>query len=309
MKILVVGMGSIGRRHASCLQQQAGVELAVLRTAKGTLKERTPFKEFHGIKEALSFGPDGVIVANPTALHVSTALPFLERGIKVLIEKPVAHSVSDAEKLASFASQIRVAYCLRFLPLTAVLKKIIETEKVYKLGFRRSYYLPNWHPYADYRSEYTARKDLGGGVIRTMSHEIDLMHYFLGCPVEVVGAVDKISALDIDTDDYAFFTCKMSRGARVNFELDFFSPANVNAGELFTEKGKYSWNTTDLYFTSYRETVGSKINEIGMFDFEAMYHGQVSDFIRFVNKGVSANSTYEDSLNVMRVIGAVEKAD
>ena len=308
MKILIVGLGSIGKRHAACLQQLPGVELAVLRTARGTLKAQSSYREFYSMEEALAFAPDGVIIANPTSLHVAAALPFLEKGIKVLIEKPVAHTVTDAEKLAPYSNLFRVAYCLRFLPLTAALKKIIAAEKVFKLGFKRSYYLPKWHPYADYRTEYTAKKELGGGVIRTLSHEIDLMLYFFGKPVGVTGTVDKVSHLEIDTDDYAFVSCKTAGGARVNFELDFFSPVNVNTGELFTDKGKYNWDTQAMYFTPYDAAESVQVQGSEMFDFSRMYVEQVTDFIRFVKTGESVNSCYQDAVDVLNVISAAEQS-
>jgi len=224
MKILIVGLGSIGQRHAACLQKINGVEIAVLRTKKGTLKDASGFTEFYSLDDALAYHPDGVIISNPTSLHVETALPFLQSGIKTLIEKPVADTAAEAEKLAAYSEHLRVAYCVRFLPLISTIKEIAEQEKIYKLSFKRSYYLPKWHPYADYRTEYTAKRSLGGGVIRTLSHEIDLMLYLFGEPVHTVGVTDKISPLEIDTDDFAFVSCKTAAGARINFELDFFLP-------------------------------------------------------------------------------------
>ncbi len=305
MKMLIVGLGSIGKRHAVCLQQFDGVEIAVLRTAKGTLKDKSVFTEFYSIEDALAYQPDGVIIANPTSLHVETALPFLESGIKTLIEKPVSNTAADSEKLAAFQDNLLVAYCLRFLPLTNFIKKIAATEKIYKVGFKRSYYLPKWHPYADYKTEYTAKAALGGGVIRTLSHEIDLMLYLFGEPVSTTGVVDKISPLEIDTDDFAFFTCKTGSGARINFELDFFSPKNVNTGELFTEKGKYSWDMNELLFTAYEETTPTKLYGEELFDYNKMYKDQIHDFIGFINHKNSNNATYTSGKKVLDIIESV----
>jgi len=307
MKILIVGLGSIGQRHAGCLQKIAGVDIAVLRTKKGTLKEASGFTEFYNLEDALAYGPDGVLISNPTSLHVSTALPFLQRGIKTLIEKPVADTAADAEKLAAYSEHLRVAYCVRFLPLINTIKEIAAQEKIYKLSFKRSYYLPKWHPYADYRTEYTAKKELGGGVIRTLSHEIDLMLYLFGEPVQTVGVTDKISPLEIDTDDFAFVSCKTAAGARINFELDFFSPKNVNIAELFTDKGKYTWDMTEMLFTPYSETVPERIYGQELFDIEKMYLGQAQDFITFISTGKSENADLATSKKVLQIIESIEK--
>ena len=307
MKILIVGLGSIGQRHAGCLQKIAGVDIAVLRTKKGTLKEASGFTEFYNLEDALAYGPDGVLISNPTSLHVSTALPFLQRGIKTLIEKPVADTAADAEKLAAYSEHLRVAYCVRFLPLINTIKEIAAQEKIYKLSFKRSYYLPKWHPYADYRTEYTAKKEMGGGVIRTLSHEIDLMLYLFGEPVQTVGVTDKISPLEIDTDDFAFVSCKTAAGARINFELDFFSPKNVNIAELFTDKGKYTWDMTEMLFTPYSETVPERIYGQELFDIEKMYLRQAQDFITFISTGKSENADLATSKKVLQIIESIEK--
>lgn len=306
MKILIVGLGSIGQRHAGCLQKISGVEIAVWRTAKGTLKEKSGYTEFYSIEDALAYQPDGVIIANPTSLHVETALPFLKRGIKTLIEKPIAHTLEDAARLSAFSDHLLVAYCVRFLPAVNIIREIIADENMYKLSFKRSFYLPKWHPYADYRTEYTAKKALGGGVIRTLSHEIDLMLYLFGEPVSTLGVTDKISSLEIDTDDFAFLTCKMGNGARVNFELDLFSPKNVNMAEMFTEKGKYTWDMNEFLFTPCKETTATKLYGQELFDIEKMYNSQVKDFIGFIEGKKSENATFHSARAVLKII---EQAD
>ena len=307
MKILIVGLGSIGQRHAACLQKIGNIEIAVLRTAKGTLKEKSGFTEFYSIEDALSYQPHGIVVANPTSLHVVTALPFLQKGIKTLIEKPIAHTKEDAEKLSSFSDNLRVAYCVRFLPLINTIKEIAAEEKVFKISFKRSYYLPKWHPYADYRTEKKKKKELGGGVIRTLSHEIDLMLYLFGEPVSTTGVTDKISPLEIDTDDFAFVSCKTKTGARVNFELDFFSPKNVNIGEMFTERGKYTWDMSEMLFTPYNETAAERLYGQELFNIEKMYSNQMQDFIGFINGNKSENATYDSAKQVLQIIESVEK--
>jgi len=307
MKVLIVGLGSIGQRHAACLQKINGVEIAVLRTKKGTLKDASGFTELYTLDDALAYQPDGVIISNPTSLHVETALPFLQRGIKTLIEKPVADTAADAEKLSPYSEYLRVAYCVRFLPLINTIKEIAAQETIYKLSFKRSYYLPKWHPYADYRTEYTAKKALGGGVIRTLSHEIDLMLYLFGEPVSTVGVTDKISPLEIDTDDFAFVSCKTAAGARINFELDFFSPKNVNIAELFTNKGKYTWDMSEMLFTPYHEITAERLYGQELFDIEKMYRHQALDFIDFIRTGKSENADLASSKKVLQIIESVEK--
>jgi predicted dehydrogenase len=306
LKILLIGLGSIGRRHLSCLQEIGGVKVAALRTSKGTIKEASGINEFYTVEESLAFDPDGVIISNPTSLHVQSALPYLEKGIPVLIEKPVAYSVTDSQELDEYSALIRVAYCMRFHPLNTLIRKITEEERIFKVGFKRSYYLPKWHPYADYRTEYTAVKELGGGVIRTLSHEIDLMVHWFGLPENVVGAVDKISNLEIDTDDYAFFTCKFEKGFRVNFELDFLSPVNINIAEMYTDRGRYNWDLKQLWFTSNTDPQTVLVEEFTADSVNKMYIDQVRDFIAFINDKQSANTTLEEAQEILKLIETLD---
>lgn len=302
LKILLVGLGSIGRKHLSFLKNINSLELAALRTSKGKINEETGIQEFFSIEEALKFKPDGVLIANPTSLHVDMALPFLKEGIKVLIEKPIDDSYKKALQLEPYKENLRVAYCMRFLPTYEVLKEIFKRDKPFKVGFKRSYYLPKWHPYADYREEYTAKKNLGGGVIRTLSHEIDLSIDWFGVPKSINGVLDKVSHLEIDTDDYAFFTTKTSDNIRVNFELDFFSPININQGEAYTSKGKYYWDMNVIHFVAFDETIPSIVFESPKDAIDKMYKNQVEDFIHFIKTNESANAKFEDGLATLDII-------
>ncbi|MDT0686574.1 Gfo/Idh/MocA family protein [Autumnicola psychrophila] len=306
MKILLIGLGSIGRRHLSHLQQIGGLDLAALRTQKGQIKKEGDITEFYNLEDALNFKPDGVIISNPTSLHVESAIPFLEKGIKVLIEKPIDTSVKNAELLEKYSDLIRIAYCMRFYPVNPFLKQRFKDEPPFKVGFKRSFYLPKWHPYADYKKEYTALKSLGGGVIRTLSHEIDLSLDWFGEPQEIAGVVDKVSFLEIDTDDYAFFTTK-SGNTRINFELDFFSPVNVKVFEAYTAKGKYEWGANAVFFTAYDSDSKEILFTASAEAYTQMYQDQMEDFCNFISSGNSLNASFEDGINVLKIIEKVEK--
>lgn len=310
-RILIIGLGSIGSRHLSLLLKRHDIELAALRTSKGVLKEKFRVKEFYNVQEALNFNPQGVIVANPTALHVNSAKPFLERGAKVLIEKPLASSVVQGIELKDFSDQIRVAYCLRFHPFYSTLKNALRDNmgRVFKVTFNRSFYLPFWHPYADYRIEYTAQKRLGGGVVRTLSHEIDMMLYLFGEINSVAGYTDKISELELDeVDDDALIICKMKSGCRVNLSMDFLSPENENYLKLNTENGRYCADLSKgiSSFTDYHGNMSNWI-EIPENAVEVMYQKQMEDFLAFIDFNKSFNADFNSALNVLQIIEQVDQ--
>jgi predicted dehydrogenase len=306
-KILLIGLGSIGNKHLSILEKDVTLVLAALRTNKGENNKKSKITEFFNLDDALAFDPHGVIITNPTSLHIQSAAPFLKIGCKVLIEKPISHTADDSAQLAIYANQIRVAYCLRFLGLYQKLYNIFQLEMPFKLSFKRSFYLPKWHPYADYRKEYTAQKDLGGGVIRTLSHEIDLALQWFGVPQQVHGLVDKLSSLEIDTDDYAFFSIKTKSGVRISYELDFFSPININSGEAYTQQGRYSWTMEGIKFCSYDSSTENYIFQSDENHLNEMYELQIQDFLEFIESDTSENATFKDSIEVIKLIERIEK--
>ena len=307
----IVGMGSIGRRHALCLKGLGVERIVALRSRRGSTDELAQEFDFVDVvthvDELIRAGPAGVLVCTPTALHVSGALPLLQRGIPVFVEKPVAARVQDAEALHPHENLLVVAYCMRFHPMYAVIKSHIENGLIgtlWKASFRRSYYLPFWHPGADYRSEYTARHDLGGGVIRTLSHGIDLMHYLLGEAVSVSGVTDRLSTLDLDVDDFAHFSCRLETGARANFELDLFSPTNIEEGELVGELGRLSF---DLERWTFHALDGADPVRGSVTDgIEIMYREQMADFLAFVSGAPTRNCRLPGAIRVLEIIESVE---
>lgn len=305
-------MGSIGQRHARNLSTLGYKSLIALRSKKGvltTLPDDLKFvKEVFNEEDFYKQSLDGVIVANPTSLHLQVALPALEKGIKTFIEKPITENWEKAQQLKNFADLIVVGYCMRFSGYVRAIKKFMDNGglgRLYKASFYRSYYLPKWHPYADYRLEYTAQKKLGGGVIRTLSHEIDLMHHLFGKVETAQGLVDKLSDLEIDTDDFCFFSCKMEQGGRVNFEMDFLSPDYINRAEIVGGKGRLAHDGQTLTFTPMagdKEILYNFAND----EFDTMYLDQMRDFVLFLEQGNTKNCRYEEAEDILKIIERIE---
>jgi predicted dehydrogenase len=312
MRIGIIGLGSIGRRHANALLSLGVDEIIAYRTKKGALKETTDnlnqIKEVYDWQEFVSSSFDGIIIANPTALHAPTLEKLVALDIPIFVEKPIFSDLSQIGQLADYSKNIIVGYCLRFSESLQKVKSLLaELGDIRVASFYRSYYLPYWHPYADYSKEYTARKDLGGGVIRTLSHEIDLMLFFFGQDIQTVsGYVDKVSNLKIDTDDIAFFHCKYKNGLRVNFELDFLGPKYVNNARFIGDKGALYYDFSTKEVTKYlysKETESYPINDE---DLDKMYINQMRDFLNFLKNRVTKNSSFDDALTVLKLISRVE---
>lgn len=308
----IVGMGSIGRRHASCLRSLGVKQLYALRSGKGLtschgLDYVTDVRTF---QELARHNPAGVVVANPTALHTDTTLPFLKAGIPVLIEKPIDSSAAGASKLLASRDRVRVAYCMRFHPLCQKLGQLLADGTIgqpYKVSVRRGYYLPHWHSQMDYRQEYAAQRSLGGGVLRTLSHELDMVVKLFGRIQRVVGGVDKVSELELDVEDCAFFSCRTTTGVRAVFDLDFLCPENRNELEVIGVTGMIRADLTGNVMQVIGKDGTEKLRWQSPIDsLDTMYLQQMQDFLGFITTGSSANATVEEAIHEVRVMEAVE---
>jgi hypothetical protein len=260
--ILVVGGGSAGQRHSKILLD-AGAEVTVVE-ADRSKNDALLGLGIHGVINNLAYAPShitGAIVAVPTYLHAQCALPLLEAGLPVLIEKPLAHTVADAERLRPYAAQIRVGYSMRFHPAIQLIREHLpEIGRVIFAHAEVGQYLPQWHPDENYRNWYMAHAAQGGGALLELSHELDYLQWLIAPIVFTKGnAVHTDHTLQIDSDDLAMlsgtmlphdyvhiarFTCRMdlidrryNRRVRILGEKDTICWDNdrrvVQAGSLF----------------------------------------------------------------------------
>jgi len=316
MKIGIIGLGSIGQRHVRCLGMLGYKDIVALRTKKGLSKipkELGYVKEFYKSEDFYKNKLDGIIVSNPTSLHVEAMKIPLEKGIPLFVEKPISDSLEQLKELNGLdVSKVMVAYCLRYNKIINFAKEFIDSGKLGRVLKARLYcgqYLPLWHPYADYRKEYYSRKDLGGGVLRTLSHEIDLAYYLFGKITELTALVEKISGLEIDVDDNALIMAKTAKNTAVLVELDCLNPEISRNGVIFGSEGRleYSFSKSTVTFTKYGEKE-KIIYSNPKLRRDDMYIEQLRDFIALIKKGKKPRCNYEDGVNVMKVIRAAEES-
>jgi predicted dehydrogenase len=251
MKGLVVGLGSIGRRHARNWAMLDLGPLAICRQAKMPQPEPlgVDATEYHDLDQALDCErPDVVLVTNPTALHVSTACSGLQAGAHVLTEKPLGSSLDGVADLLEMArrtqKKLRVAYNYRFHPGLARLKALVDQHAIGRIVSGRAEvgeYLPDWHPWEDYRRSYSGRRDLGGGVVLTLSHDIDALCWVLGAPRRVTALAAHASSLEIDVEDVADMVFEFESGAIGSVHVDFLRRRPQRCIELVGENGVLRW--------------------------------------------------------------------
>lgn len=256
MKILIAGLGSIGRRHLRNLTALGERDLVLYRTRKATLPddELAGYPVETDLTEALrKHRPQAVVIANPTALHLDVAIPAAKAGCALLLEKPIAEDLARVDELRHAAAQndqrILVGFQFRYHPTLLRARELIQAGDLGKILTVHAHwgeYLPNWHPWEDYRASYAAREDLGGGVIRTLTHPLDYLRFLLGEIESLQALHGHISPLELNgVEDVAEIGLKFHSGAIGGLHLNYFQRPPAHRLEIVGAAGTLRWDNAD----------------------------------------------------------------
>lgn len=236
MRGLIIGWGSIGRRHAECLRAVApDCELVVWRQqAVDTVASRAAVdiaaQVIFSAEAAISSAPDFAIVANPAPHHVPTARILMQHSIPMLIEKPLACDMQDVALLRSDLQErhvpLMVGYVLRFHPALIQTKALLQDNSIGRPLHARLFvgqHLADWRTTADWQNGISARRAAGGGALLELSHEIDLAFWLFGTPSGVVARIAPSSLPGIDAEDNTDLLLDLPDGMVVNIHLDMIS--------------------------------------------------------------------------------------
>lgn len=321
MRIAVVGLGSIGRRHVRVLYRYyPTIEIIAVRSGRGgtvpedalvTRHVRTPV-------DALEHELAAAVVASPAPFHVDQALEFLRAGVPVLIEKPIAASYTDARRLMDepsidplALSISAVGYVLRHQPAFDFVR---DTVKSGRLGALRSArviahsYLPSWRPDQDYKESVSARTDLGGGVLRELSHEVDYVLELLGRPINVIAWHGRRSDIEIDADDHGELMMKHAGDSLATISLDFATEAPPRRDFSATfSKGALAW---DLVGNVVRIEAKAEepIQRVFPVERDEMFAAQLKDFLEAIAERKTPKCTISDGVDTMAIIDAAERS-
>lgn len=259
MKFLFVGCGSIGRRHIKNLKSLIDCEVLAYRVRKeslGDFEKEFNIQTFHDYDKALAEKPDAVFVTNPTSHHLETALKAAKSGCSLFIEKPVSHTLEGIDELISICNEKKlvafVAYKMRFHKSIRQIKAWIDEGVLGKVVSIRAHYgghLPSWHPWEDYRRMYSARKDLGGGVLLDCSHEIDYVLWFLGEIEQAQGFSGQLSDLEIETEDVAEILVRSKTGVFGTVHLNYLQQPERRYCEVIGTRGTAFWDQSQKKVT------------------------------------------------------------
>jgi len=318
MKVLIAGYGSIGKRHFSNLRALGVKDFVFLRSNNSTLdvSELADYPVEHSIEAALAHQPDAVVVANPTALHLDVAIPAAAQGCTILMEKPISHSMARVDELRSVAaaggSRILVGFQWRFHPTLQTAAEILHSGQLGRvLSARASWgeYLPNWHPYEDYRKGYSARADLGGGVVLTLCHPFDYLHWLLGEVSSVWAALTNTGQLELAVEDQAEIGLQFANGGLGSVHLDYVQQPPSHTLQIVCSQGRLEWNAASGRLLQI-EAGGAQREftpEAG-FERNQLFIAQTRHFLDVVQGSVAPLCTLQDGVRALQIALAAHAA-
>ena len=237
MKIIFFGLGSIGKKHALLLKKNYPQhQLWAFRSGSSTSPNSTSsnltspnelgLPEIKDLAELEKIQPDAAFITNPTSEHLKYAIYCAKKKINLFIEKPLDKSNKN---LSAFIKEVKkskvkvyVAYCLRFHPVIQWLKEYLREHHPIHATINCSSYLPNWRKNGPHLQSYSAQKELGGGVILDLSHEIDYLYYLFGKVKKIKANAAKISDVTVDAEDFADVLLQFDK-VYANLHLNFLS--------------------------------------------------------------------------------------
>ncbi len=315
MKLLAVGLGSIGRRHTSLFSKYfkeihiADINPSRLEQAKNTFKVDKAYLDYKKAIKKEKY--DLVLITTPPHLHLEIAREAVKKRINLFIEKPLGMSCSGwnliYERCKKFKIVNYVAYCHRHINYTKKLKYILKNKKigsVLSANMRWGSYLPDWHPWEDYRSFYMAKKRQGGGALLDESHGIDLIRYLIGDVDRVFAKVEKNSKLQISSDDHAFLTLKVKKNILIHINFDLISRYPRINLEINGSNGSIIWDRVAHKIHIYTSKAKKwKRIDYNKKDFLSMYTNQTKYVMKLLKKKtIIHDQDIKDSLKTQKVI-------
>jgi len=295
MNAVVVGYGSIGKRHARLLDELGCVVSVVSR------REVDHSNRYRNLRKVFKDEPpEYVVVANRTNEHVDTlqTLAALDFDGPVLVEKPL--SVDSVSLPQEITSETFVAYNFRFHPLLHDLLDRLEEEEIVSVDGYAGEYLPDWRPERDYRESYSAHHDQGGGVLRDLSHELDYLNWLLGGWTRVSALGGQFSKLEISSDDVFILLLETECCSAVTVHLNY-----LDRGPHRTLRVNSMEHTFEVDFID--ETISVNGKCIADYDLgrDATYRAEHKAVL---DRDYSQLCTFREGQEVVELIDAAEKS-
>jgi predicted dehydrogenase len=324
LKFLIIGLGSMGKRRIRNLRalnagEIIGFEIQDQRRAE--VEKEYGIKTYASLDEGLAQKPDALIISTPPNLHMQYALEAARRGLNFFMEASVVLD-SEMDRLISLCKSGQFVAApsatMRFHPSVQVMKRLVDEGTIGKIlafNYHSGQYLPDWHPWEDYRTYYVAKRETGG-CREIVPFELSWITWLMG-PVRSISCIlGKLTKLEIDIDDIYQLLLEFESGVIASMQVDVISRVAYRYFKMISEEGVMIWDwnrrMVSVYTAStkawveYPQSSGKVVQGYVMED--DMYVSEMQHFIRAVQGKDKYMYSLEDDKRILELLNAAEKS-
>lgn len=321
-RVLIVGLGSIGKRHLRLAREfLPHADIRVLRHQECASIPEHANGCFSSLDQAIDFVPQLAVIASPATFHMSAARSLAQAGVHLLVEKPLSATLDGVSQLLETCREqgavLLTGYNLRFLPSLQRFRDLLNGNvigRVLSVRCEIGQYLPSWRPDVDYRQGVSARRELGGGALLELSHELDYLRWIFGEVDWVKATLSRQSDLEIDVEDTAHLILgfeHMAEGHQLigTVNLDFIRHDTARLCTAIGENGSLRWNGLTGEVEQFESgAIGWRKIFHHQHQRDDSYLAEWRHLLDCVNEQKAPLITGEDGLQVLQIIDAARQA-
>ncbi len=323
MKVSIFGSGSIGLRHlTNLIKLKKELKISSIcaydtKNKKKFLGNYNKFEFTQNLSEAAK-NCDIAFICVPTHLHNQTINKILKyTKCHFYIEKPLSSEIKDClntlKKIKILKKKVGVGYMLVNHPIILETQSLLNKKAIGKIIFVKAecgFFLPNWHPWEDYRKFYMAHKNQGGGVLLDTSHEINYLQRLFGKVKNIQGLVGKYSDLEITSDDLALSILQFRKNNIIgHVHLDLLQFEKSRSFKIIGTKGviegSLATNKIKIFYNNKKRGIEKKLN----YNFNNIYFTQLRQFWALIKNKKSNLCTGEEAYHTMQIIEGIRKSN
>ena len=316
-KVLICGLGSIGKKYLRLISEKWPLIKIGILTSQNKISLKDSYKiSFisNNLNESLKWRPNAVFICNPASFHIEYALFFLKMNIPVLIEKPLGtgrEKIKDLKILEKLSKNCvaLVGYVLRHEEEFKYLNNFLKNNQFGNIiygSFKSSSWLPEWRKNCIYTQSVSVNKNLGGGALLELSHEIDLAQSFLGEINLIEAKLENSGKLDIEVEDKVYLFGKTETCDQIIINLDFCSKDTQRISYLKSKKGTIKWDLFNKFIEI--KIVNQEIKRINFNkNPNIKFINQIEHFFYCINKVAKPSCKIKDGIMVLDLVNRARR--
>lgn len=301
MKIVIIGLGSIAKKHIDAIYQlNKSARIYALRSNPNSKSEMEGVIDIYNLNEINMSEIDFVLISNPTAKHFKTIKQLSDYNKPLFIEKPLFSEINEETEMLVNEIERRqfstyVACNLRFLESLNELKNLLKNKRINEVNVYCGSYLPDWRPKVNFRKVYSANKEMGGGVHIDLIHELDYVYWLFGNPNETHSFFSNNSSLEISAYDYANYLWNYEEFS-ASIILNYYRKEKKRSIEVVTDSGIYLVDLLKNAIELDNKCIFASEQKIA-----DTYYNQMAFFVENILKNNEKFNTIGDANTVLRL--------